>query len=254
VSCLNDSTEIRYASKLLKDAFFSLQQEGSRASPEENALNERLIKALSEEPENPSHAPSAWFVTCFSGQRDDLTQWCHYSGGENGYAIGFLAKGFFGRGSLVVRVNYDEKEQRAAAAEIAKATFRFFREGIENKRAPSLETWTEEFLAHWAKVIGQLAPMVKNHAFKAENEVRIVHELQVNEMSQLRFRQKATLMSRHLPLVFPWAVSHTLPIVEVIVGPSRHKQITRISVDTLLRQKGYNNVPVSVSQSPYQMT
>ena len=94
-------------------------------------------------------------------------------------------------------------------------------------------------------------------AFRGENEYRIVHELQVHEMGQLRFRQKQTLMSRHLPLIFPpptyAAQSQLLPTMEVMVGPSRHKEISRVSVETFLRQKGYL-VPVTVSTIPFQMT
>jgi len=99
--------------------------------------------------------------------------------------------------------------------------------------------------------------MVKDAAFRHENEYRIVHELQGHEMGQLRFKQRATLMSRHLPLIFPpqsYATqSQLLPIAEVMVGPSRHKEISRVSVETLLRQKGYQ-VPVTASKIPFQLT
>ena len=54
-------------------------------------------------------------------------------GGENGYAIGFIAGGLFSRqNSLIVRVNYDEAKHKVVAANVAEATVRFFREGIEN--------------------------------------------------------------------------------------------------------------------------
>jgi len=78
-------------------------------------------------------------------------------------------------------------------------------------------------------------------AFRGENEYRIVHELQVHEMGQLRFRQNATQ-------------SQLLPTMEVMVGPSRHKEISRVSVETFLRQKGYPAVPVTMSKIPLQVT
>jgi hypothetical protein len=84
----------------------------------------------------------------------------------------------------------------------------------------------------------------------------IVHELQAYEIGQLLFKQKETLMSRHLPLIFPppnYATrSQLLPIAEVMVGASRHKEISRVSVETLLRQKVYQ-VPVTVSKAPFQL-
>jgi hypothetical protein len=96
VSCLNDSTEIRYGAKLLRDAFMNIQTDAI----EEKLILERIIKNTVEEPAAPPNLPSAWFVTCFSKEKDDLSQWRAYSGGENGYAIAFLAGGFLAEGVL----------------------------------------------------------------------------------------------------------------------------------------------------------
>jgi hypothetical protein len=43
-----------------------------------------------------------------------------------------------------------------------------------------------------------------------------------------------------------------VPISKVIVGPCRHREITRVSVDTLLRTHGYPSDLVVSSQRPYQ--
>jgi hypothetical protein len=260
VSCLNDSTEIRYAAKLVRDAFINL---GSNTEEEEEKrFLDRIIKATVEEPAAPTNLPSAWFVTCFSKEKDDLSQWRAYTGGENGYAIAFLAGGFLGRGSLVARVNYDEEQHKQVAENVANSTMLFFKEGLKARstgevNTATIDSWATEFLGEWERFVGHLAPMVKDPAFRGENEYRIVHELQAQEIGQLLFKQKETLMSRHLPLIFPppnWATrSQLLPIAEVMVGPSRHKEISRVSVETLLRQKGYQ-VPVTVSKAPFQLT
>jgi hypothetical protein len=88
VSCLNDSTEIRYAARLVRDAFMNVRSD----TEEESRFLERIVKATVEEPAAPTNLPSAWFVTCFSKEKHDLSQWRAYSGGENGYAIAFLAR------------------------------------------------------------------------------------------------------------------------------------------------------------------
>jgi hypothetical protein len=258
VSCLNDSTEIQYAAKLLREAFLNTKTEDA----EEKYILDRIIKATEEQPAAPN-LPSAWFVTCFSKEKDDLSQWRAYSGGENGYAIAFLAGGLFGRANgIVARVNYNQDEQKEVAANVANATIEFFKEGLYARQSGEISTawkdaWANEFLPVWETLVGRLAPMVKDSAFRNENEYRVIHELQAPEMPLLQFRQKQTMMSRHLPLVYPppnHATScHQLPIAEVMVGPSRHKEISRISVDTLLRQKGYT-VPVTTSAVPFQMT
>jgi hypothetical protein len=149
--------------------------------------------------------PRDWFVACFSKQKDDLSQWRAYGGGENGFAIAFPAGGFFWRSSLVVRVNYDKELHLSIASKLAEATLQFHQEGLDTRSddPAARAAWTDEFLQDWSGIIGQLAPMVKDPAFNDEDEYRIVHEFKVHEMSKLRFRQKQSLLSLHLPLVFP---------------------------------------------------
>lgn len=64
-------------------------------------------------------------------------------------------------------------------------------------------------------------------------------------------------MSRHLPIAYPssdGAPLKRLAITEIMVGPSRHKEISAYSVSALLKQKGYEAVAVSVSPIPFQAT
>jgi hypothetical protein len=204
VSCLNDSTEIRYGANLLRDAVMNIKTDNI----EERRFLDSIVKVTVEESVAPTNLPSAWFVTCFSKEKDDLSQWRAYSGGENGYAIAFLAGGFFNRGSIVARVNYSEDEHKQVAANVARAMMSFFMEGLNARStvesdAGAGDAWATEFLGVWERLVGRLAPMVKNPAFRGENEYRIVHELQIHEVGQLLYKQKQTLMSRHLPLVFP---------------------------------------------------
>jgi Protein of unknown function (DUF2971) len=252
VSCLNDSTEVRYGSNLLRSAYLELFRERSIESPQAKELLQRYETTTVEDPSAPIHAPSYWFVTCFSRNGDDLSQWRAYSGGENGYAIGFQASHLFGPTGLLARVNYDAAEHKAVAEEVAKATFRFYQEGIERRGDDAAAQWALEFFPEFSKKVDQLSPMVKHPAFISEEEYRIIHQLQIGELGRIRFRQKATLLARHFPLTF--AGCPFLPITQIRVGPSRHKEITRISVDTLLRQKGYPTGLVTTSDVPFQLT
>jgi hypothetical protein len=174
-----------------------------------------------------------------------------------------------------VRVNYEENKHKEVAVNVASATLRFFREGFDSGRgvmpippfggftpdqASSLraKAWAKEFLPEWEQWVGRLAPMVKDPSFRAEDEYRIIHELQVSELPELRYRQKQMLMSRHLPMIYPVlgtaTESRRLPINEIIVEPSRHKELSAVSIRIFMNQKGYNNLPVSVSKIPFQIT
>jgi hypothetical protein len=251
VSCLNDSSEVRYGSNLLRKAYLDLLRQSATENPKLEEFLRKYELATTEDPSAPLHAPSYWFVTCFSRNGDDLSQWRAYCGGENGYAIAFKASRLFGNGVLV-RVNYDHAYHQKAAEEIAKATFQFYQEGIQRRSPDAAQQWAAEFFPEFSRIIDQLAPMVKQPAFSSEEEYRIIHLLHKGELPRLQFRQKTTLMARHLPLTF---TGHPLlPITQVRVGPSRHKEITRISVDTLLRQKGYDAGLVTASAVPFQLT
>ena len=43
-----------------------------------------------------------------------------------------------------------------------------------------------------------------------------------------------------------------LPIKEVWIGPTQHKEETRISCEILLKEKGYKDVKINVSEIPYR--
>jgi hypothetical protein len=255
VACLNDSTEVRYSSRLLQKELTALKSKYC----DDNQVDDFIGTALEffkEEPEFPAHAGLMYFVTCFSQQRDDLTQWRSYGGGENGYAIGFKASSLFGvANTILAKVNYDISAHDALAKKVAEATVRFFREGQARRTNENPSHWGGEFLAAWDYWITQLAPMVKDPGFSSENEFRLVHQFQYHEFARLRFVQKATLMSRHLPLVL-LSNNETrlpkLPLSQIIVGPCRHREITRISVDAALRQMGYGSGLVLSSERPFQ--
>jgi hypothetical protein len=253
---LNDRTEIRYAMKLYRDALTDLHQAHSKDAEASQFLTQ-LLDWSSDDPALPSHGPSRFFVACFSRLEDDLNQWRAYSepGGENGYAIGFHARGLVDPNGAILKVNYATELHKKIAANVAEATLRFYREGLEKKRAETAEQWTKEFIPAWEEWIGRLAPVVKDGCFRAEEEFRLVHELDTYEVHRMRFQQKATLLARYMPLNFPvWMQlrSPMLPIAKILIGPGRQQHISRISVNSLLRQMGYGDIPVEISRRPLQ--
>jgi hypothetical protein len=158
--------------------------------------------------------------------------------------------------SILARINYDGDLHRELAQKVAAATVQFFLEGFKKYAPGDAVAWSGEFFEAWEPAITMVAPLVKDPAFFKEHECRIVRGY-FGEIDQLKFIQKGSLMSRHLPLkpgVGTAYDSYRLPIAEVIVGPCRHPQISRTSVDTLLRQKGYPTGLVSISHIPFRIT
>jgi hypothetical protein len=257
VSCLNDSTEVRYGQLVFKNALTEVlaNYQGSERTKQFLA---RYLKLAEEDPKTPSHAPSPFFIACFSSEEDSLSHWRAYCNGVNGYAIAFKASDLFGApNSALVKVNYDKGLHEEIAASVAAATAEFYEEGLQGKSEEEASKWEEEFLQAWDTKISYLAPLVKDPGFGGENEYRIIHEFSAGDLRQTVIVQKKTMMTRHVPVWFPRGIEAwvpRLPIDRVMVGPCRHPGITSISVDTLLRKMGYGTGKVTRSVRPFQET
>jgi hypothetical protein len=118
VSAKHDSKETEYATDLFKQAVGLVIAEKAGDTHAVSFLN-GILEFVKETPENPARGISKFFVTCFSADGDDVTQWARYGKG-NGYAIGFFARGLNrAPTSWLHRVVYDRTKQERAAKEIA---------------------------------------------------------------------------------------------------------------------------------------
>jgi hypothetical protein len=196
-----------------------------------------------------------------SERDDDLSQWRAYGGGEGGISIGFDPRRVLescaaagGRGLFPVL--HKQHEHGLLVDQIFNGTVAFYRRGLERRPGISSEQWRSAFLAAWRGMIIPFAAFMKHDAFESEHEWRIVKWYGSTDLPSLRFRQRQTLLSRHLPLSLcsPDQKPARLPIKSVIVGPSRHKAVTLVSVGTLLQQQGYdlNTIELKESRVPFK--
>ncbi|MGA9814839.1 MAG: DUF2971 domain-containing protein, partial [Terriglobales bacterium] len=239
---------------LFKRSIKQVMEEKKDDPVAQNFLQE-VIEYVKDDPDSPQHGASKFFVACFSAEEDDLTQWDRY-GKPNGYAIGFYARGFWREAtSTLYKVVYDRAVQEKTSKEIADATLRFFVEGLTGDRLLDPKKWAEEFFAAWDEWVYRLAPLAKDHKWKAENEFRLVHELKVQEFGQVRFKQRKTMLGRYIALDTPsWLKRRTplLPIAKVMIGPGNHPSFTTVSARLLLEQMGYEGVPFEVTRVTLQ--
>ncbi len=253
VACLNDSNETKYATDLYKVSVKALIEE-KKDDPIARDFLYKVLDLVKDDPTSPTHGTSKFFVTCFSGDEDDVLQWDRY--GKKGYAIGFYARGLQREpNSMLYKVIYDLKKQEQASKEIAEATLQFYLEGLVGERLENPEKWAEEFFLGWDDWVYKLAPLAKDAKWKAENEYRIVHELKFSEFSQVQFRQKETMLGRYIALGTPaWVKRKTplLPIAKIIIGPGNHAAFTSVSIRLLLEQLGYPNIPVEITNVTLQ--
>lgn len=260
VAAVNDITETVYATRLYRQAIIRLKDESAGNEIAQQFL-QGVLDETAESADLPGHADSKFFIACFSDLEDDTNQWLKYGGergsGENGFAVGFLARGLMlvDSNSMLARVNYDNALHTRFADETARATLQFYMEGLTGDRVEQPEQWAIDFFASWDEAIYRLAPTIKDRGFSAEQEYRLVHELQSYDLPLVRYAQKASLLGRYIDLkTGGWDGLRIprLPIQRVVVGPGRHKGITKKSVESLLNQMGYQNVEVSISARALQ--
>jgi hypothetical protein len=123
---LNDRKETKYATDLFQSATERLIEEKKDDETARTFLH-KVLEFVKENPAQPTHGASKFFVACFGGEEDDLNQWTRY-GKTNGYAIGFYARGLRREpSSTLYKVLYDKAQLESASKEIAEATLNFFR-------------------------------------------------------------------------------------------------------------------------------
>ncbi len=224
LSCLNDTSELRYASRLFQEALSNLRM-ASKGDEAELDLIDGAIKYFKEDVDFPAQSTVPHYVACFSEQKDDLSQWRAYGGGENGYAIGLKASNLRGcPGSLLARVSYDEHLHQVLAHRTAEAMVKFFFDGLRKYSPVDTAAWRQEFFEAWEKIITMVAPMTKDPAFANEREYRIVKGIVADDYASLKFFQKGSLISRHIPLRPPMNIpSHGCPVKVLLLSLNRHK-------------------------------
>jgi Protein of unknown function (DUF2971) len=250
ITCLNDNLEQRYFGDLVHEAVIARRAQG---------LDDRLrvLSNLANEALSIRDFSTAWhFVTCFSEAEDDLGQWRGYGGGECGYCIGFdssrLLEGLARRpGTLLVPMLYDLNKQKLFVQDVVRTGEQYFLQGIDRGNT-DLSRWAFELFTTLSIELDIFASATKHPSFSSEKERRIVTAIRQDELKQIEFSQKRTLLARHLPI--NWTGDDgRLPISRLFVGPAPAQAVTRVSVDCLLKKHDYVNIPVELSRVPYRV-
>jgi|SRR6267154_1980070 len=253
VSCLNDTLEQRHFGDLVHESIKSRRKQNT------DAVLEPLLRVADEFLTNRDFTAAPQFIACFSEAEDDLGQWRGYGGGECGYAIGFRPDGLLealnGRpNALLLPMGYTDSVHNFIVADVIRCAEIFFKKGLGCGR-PTPDHWALEFVAAFADELSIIAALVKHPKFTGEAERRIATLLLPGEHDQLLFRQKRTLLARHLPLDLTTETDgvRRLPITRIYVGPGPAQKVSKISVGDLLIQCRYENVPVELSRVPYRV-
>ena len=255
VTCLNDTLELRYFSDCLHRAI-----KDWRAQQIDDQTLAIALRVADEALDKRDFTTTGHFVACFSEVKDDLDQWRGYGGGECGYAIGFRSEGILEAlkarpSALFLPMNYDDKQHKSFVEDVLKLGGKCFHDAV--KRGDDIEMWANEFYEACNTSLAVFACGIKHPAFSREREWRITAGYnKQTDVDRLEFRQKRTLLARHLPLDLRIAADggkRLLPITQIYVGPGPSQRVSRISAGDLLLKYKYEDINVEMSKVPYRV-
>jgi hypothetical protein len=253
---LNDSSEPSYALEIIKRAFEEVTSKLHSGSTIERALAGFWKSAMKEYETLGPHI----YIFCLSEHDDLLSQWRSYGAYGAGYAMAFdgpelndLLKA--SEGQYLLRVIYEEKQQKEEAKRIfgqivsivEKAEKEHGRVHLNSEFAPRIDSRIRT--AALAEII-RLRAKFKTSAFSEEGEWRLAQFVHPHvSKPPIKFQAGAKLVKPYLEVIFD---RNILPICEVTIGPTLSPDLSKRSVDLLLKKCGYSNTSVKISEVPFR--
>jgi hypothetical protein len=244
ISYLNDHTESRLAfdmARSLLERIFALRALSGRA-PE---LCARLLGDMVPERADPGMAR---YVTSFTEQWDDLSQWRGYTTPGDGYSVAFdaevLESAARARGWRLEMCLYGG----LAEARITPLLMQVFNDHLAGRWSADADpldsavTWLNGRLV-------DLAPLVKHDAFSAEQEWRLISPPMPDFSSDVQFRVGRSFLVPYLP--FQYSRPGEPSVMHVNVGPGPNAELALRSVLRVLSLSGHR-CGAGVASAPYR--
>lgn len=245
---LNDSTELELALGLIRQVVDDVLPMCSDIS------RELLRRATgSESVFDRSHG---YYIVCFCGDGDLLSQWRAYGAGGGGYAIGFAAHQFGAVPDVFVRrAIYDENIQRRLIHSVITQMCKLLDESAPGKTIADLDSdnTLPAFSSLLRSHLADFCFAFKHAAFSEEQEWRVVVPFSKHEnLNSLEFRDWKGILIPYLNSDLG-AITNglpQLPIVEIMHGPTLHPQLTKKSLELLLERHNLGHVEIYGSEAP----
>lgn len=258
LACLNDTEEFLYT---IKPLFALLQQDKVSFADLTGLIYENVPELVKDV--FATRREHLLFVSCFSRERDDLSQWRSYAAEPPGFALGFqptelksLAASF---GFEVLGCKYPEPDELLVAV---KSTYDGATAGMEDERKalpiPAIGAAHEKFIEKWGyrivdAVMG-LARRNKHPKFAAEKEVRLIgnllHSINAGNQFKVEYRLSKSLIVPYVKIPAR-PIKGPSPIKEILVGPCPHQDAV-IEVTRQMCVQHDIRADVAASAIPYR--
>jgi hypothetical protein len=196
------------------------------------------------------------YICCFCEKDNLLSQWRSYGENGTGVSIGFDPGGFafysgadmppreFGLMRLW-KVFYDPKIQKHIVERALELIPQLNSDDSNEVKARKA-----------ADAIHFFVPTFKNKDFEEEHERRLIFTPSSECPVLPSFRVRKGMLVPYYSLKAlgqkVYGSTRNLPINQITLGPSAWSTLNLESVNMLLQQNGYENVSVSVSETPYR--
>lgn len=264
---LNDADEFHHVRHLVGDWIKRTRQDNHIGAPEEYRLltGRQAVFVRFIERQLTGQRALHTYVISFSELADDLNQWRSY-GSSGGFSLGFEADHLRAIASVqgfeLFKCVYDDDAKRALIDSLMEEALSAFSAteaqitdddltaglGIYADLGPSaaLSALGDQFFLH----AQQIACRIKNRAFQAEQEWRLVSVNQPDPAA-MNFRNSKSLLIPYLKLQL--AVNgQSVQLAALVAGPSPHTDLNLLSAATLCRAKSISGVKLYKTRLPYR--
>ncbi|RKG34675.1 DUF2971 domain-containing protein [Acinetobacter tianfuensis] len=198
---------------------------------------------------------------CFSKDGDVLSQWRAYALDASGYSIGFSAKYLSKLPTRFIEVCYNKEEQKQI---VENFIWYMYKRRIDN---PNESKGHDSFIDLCVDFSVRLSGF-KNSAFKEEQEIRMVHVIQIDRSDsknprytfgggiengekckeyKINFRMNGSTPTPFIDIDFYHDIN---PIKEIILGPKNNSR--EIDVSLAINSLDFKNVKVKKSEASYR--
>jgi hypothetical protein len=245
---LNDSTEYSLALTLALDVI------QKRIEDARNKFDLGLYSVLKDRLAG-EEGHGEVYVSSFTENGDQLSQWRAYSPPTGGFAIGFRSKSLTdltesNPDRFLARCTYDASSHEELIRSLIETVAKFAEEFNAHNKVNHDRVFRESF-----KLLGRLlpltAPALKDASFAEEQEWRLVRVPSSFEEGKLQFREGRSMLIPYYQHSFP-NDGGSVPIEELVVGPTPHPELAREAAQALLTTHGLPSAIVRSSSIPYR--
>ena len=243
---LNDSTEYDFAVGLARRV---IQERIDKARNKfEVAVASVLQERLTTDP------AADVYVTSFSENADQLSQWRAYSPPTGGYALGFRAKSLLepalsNPSFFLTPCIYDSLSQEKLIRKLFDDVL-VFAEESHNAGLTHDRVFREAFKL-FGRLIPLAAPAIKHPSFVEEQEWRLVRLPASFDFELPQIREGRSMLIPYHRHSFP--KPENMPIEEVVVGPTPNPILARDAAEALLLSRGLTSAIARSSSIPYRV-